>query len=242
MACPRYACSNDSGSTGKSVVDAQAANSGWWVRLLYRVRWADRRGRVVLGTGMTIGGIGTVETMGRIGTGGIVGSMGTGGTTGRAGTGVTASSIRWALRLFWRAVRRRCRRLVSTSYDWGIGSTLRGAGVTVDREAGTLTVGTLSGAALLSGDVSAGDVACGAMVAVGGMATWWRMLLSACNAATVLGCKGCKVERVDGCRRAYLMSCMPAMTKSSVDGVGMGNRSGSHSTVSVIRMACVSCM
>ena len=38
------------------------------------------------------------------------------------------------------------------------------------------------------------------------------------------------------------MSCMPAMIKSSVEGVGMGRRSGSHSTVSVIRMACVSCI
>ena len=58
-------------------------------------------------TGRTIGGIGTVGTMGRIGTGGIVGSMGTGGIVGSMGTGGTAASIRWALRLVWRAVRRR---------------------------------------------------------------------------------------------------------------------------------------
>ena len=146
---------------------------------------------------MNNGGRGTVETMGRIGTGGIVGSVGTGGTTVGAGTGVTAVRRSWALRLVWRAVRRRCRRLVSTSYDWGNESTLRGAGVTVDGSVGTGVVGTLSGAALGPGD-STGGVLDGAMDSVGGTTTWWRMLLRVCNAATVLGCKGCSVEWADG--------------------------------------------
>ena len=65
------------------------------------------------------------------------------------------------------------------SYDWGVGSTLRDAGVTVDRSAGATIAGTLSGEAPWPGDSSTGDVACGAMVSVGGMTTWWRMLLRA---------------------------------------------------------------
>ena len=53
-----------------------------------------------------------------------------------------------------------------------MGSTLRGAGVTGDRDAGAVIVGTLVGVALGSSDVSTGDVVGVAMVAVGGMTTW----------------------------------------------------------------------
>lgn len=89
-------------------------------------------------------------------------------------------------------------------------------------------------------DVDTGTVMVVAVVS--GWYTLWRTVFSVERAVMVVDSSGAVAELVVGWSKACLMSAMPAKMRSSRVGVGMMMVSGNHSSVSVMRTACVSCI